>query len=88
MRRPPMDHHTKAEPCPSCGHLLEAAMNARAGRKPPVEGDVTVCMYCANPLMFRADLSHRLPTPEEGLALARNPELQRIRSIIKAAIPQ
>jgi hypothetical protein len=44
--------------CPKCGATLSGATSADAGRAiRPKPGDVTVCMYCAQLLMFGEGLS-------------------------------
>ena len=43
--------------CPICFHKLDAA-TCVSGTAPPKPGDLTVCVYCAEPLMFDESLRH------------------------------
>lgn len=54
--------------CPACGHSLNAASTLPDGERGPQVGDVTVCLYCATPLMFDETL-HRVLLPQALLAL-------------------
>lgn len=41
--------------CPCCKALLDAASPAE-GNKVPMPGDITICFYCAEVLMFSDDM--------------------------------
>jgi len=47
------EHLTPVQRCPVCGHLLD---RTAGGAERPKEGDVTVCVSCAEPLQFGAGL--------------------------------
>ena len=65
----PFDHE-----CPHCGER----MNGLAGPAgSPAEGDVTLCVYCANISLFTEQLTLRKATPEEVGALLRNPDIMQ-----------
>jgi hypothetical protein len=51
-------HRTAAHPCPVCRAELTAASAANAADNvdPPLAGDLTICLHCAIPLRFGADL--------------------------------
>lgn len=53
--------------CPICSHKIDAAtaVNKTGEYATPTAGDVTVCIRCANWLIFRDDLSMRPITQEE-----------------------
>jgi hypothetical protein len=55
--------------CPFCGHTLNAA-SSRDTPRAPEENDLTVCIGCATPLAFNADLSLRLIDAAEMAGLA------------------
>lgn len=49
----------KAQLCPVCDYLLDAATEARQTGQPPARkinnGDVSVCINCATPLVMEKD---------------------------------
>lgn len=58
--------------CPQCRELLDGATKTLGnGRQPPGEGCLTVCIYCAEILVFTAENSFRLVGAEELAALPR-----------------
>lgn len=69
--------------CPSCrGELTRAA---GAHNTVPEPGDIMVCAYCAEVLIFDDQLGPMIPTDEERAAIAASPvaeDLERIRSAI------
>jgi len=68
--------------CPLCEKTLDAASAVSDGDAHPADGDLTFCVYCGAPLVFRADLTVRLPTLAE-LAKAP-PALTRARALVRA----
>lgn len=42
--------------CPCCGHTLDCATPVDGVMTPPQEGDLSVCINCATPLQFDANL--------------------------------
>ena len=46
--------------CPYCNYKLDAAGSPEGAT--PSEGDWTVCLQCASPLVFNSDLNVRKPT--------------------------
>lgn len=57
-------HRPPAFACPvkDCGKTLDAATG---GKTPPKPGDITVCAYCINWLVFDPDMKPRQITEEE-----------------------
>jgi hypothetical protein len=60
--------------CPYCGYHFDAVGTAEGGPGAPVEGDVTVCLNCAEVLTFEAADGLRKLTPEEQAALKDDPD--------------
>jgi hypothetical protein len=50
-------------PCPYCDKPLDAASSVNGGAVGPTPGDYTVCLYCAQPLIYLADLHLGKPPP-------------------------
>jgi hypothetical protein len=50
-----MSTPTGTDYCPCCGHIIEAATNVDSELAPD-PGDVTICLYCCNLLMFSDDM--------------------------------
>lgn len=64
-----------APPCPRCGKRLTGAGSV-GHDKPPEEGDVTICMFCAMVLVFYNTpdgLGLRFPNFKDAQELTRNP---------------
>ncbi len=66
-------------PCPSCGYGFDMSSAVDGSNDPPVEGDVTVCISCADVAVFTATadrgLTLRAPTPEEKEEALTMPEV-------------
>lgn len=58
-------HKIKLNFCPVCGHPLDGASNAEGEDILPEEGDFSICIVCATPLCFNADLTLRTMTPDD-----------------------
>jgi hypothetical protein len=59
-----MTHHEHTlTPCPGCGNQLDTCFGVE-NDKNPKPGDLTICAYCAEPLVFTRDLTVRCATPE------------------------
>lgn len=63
--------------CPNCGELFEYA-SALDHTNLPKPGCLVVCGYCASVGVFADDLSIRVPTAEEMVEFAADPELQAV----------
>lgn len=61
-------------PCLSCGAKMDAHTDAYNEGASPKPGDVTVCTYCATPMLY-GDALQLAPVPAE---VARDPDLVRI----------
>ena len=61
------DSRTPKSPCPWCGHILDGAMAAdpKNPDATPKPGDVSVCISCAQILVFNDDLTMRASMPGE-----------------------
>lgn len=58
------DHELPGSPCPYCKKYLDLATQV-GGVGGPAPGDFTVCIDCANPLVFCDDLSLRVLMGDE-----------------------
>lgn len=58
--------------CPNCGKSLDSFTHARPGVRHAAEGDLSICVYCGVVLIFRADLTLRLPTAAEAPAVIKS----------------
>jgi hypothetical protein len=68
-------HRFPMRRCLKCGHAVDAADSlATPDAPPPSEGDICVCIKCAEPMIFNADLSFRWPTPEERAEILAEPD--------------
>lgn len=68
--------------CPYCGHKHELATDLRCNAKPS-PGDVSICIQCANVLMFDDNLATRKPTDNELEKALRMPAVvQTVAAII------
>ena len=65
--------------CPRCGHKINAAGEAHGLSIKPDPGDFSVCYGCCGILVFKDDLTPRLPTPAEELEAAHHEDLQFAR---------
>jgi hypothetical protein len=55
--------------CPRCGKNNNMATAAFDPNSVPTEGDLSVCAYCKNIAVFRADQTLRAMTPREWATL-------------------
>jgi hypothetical protein len=55
--------------CTACDHELDGATYAGQGGRVPTEGDYTVCIYCGNAMVYRADQTLRAVTLSEWVHL-------------------
>lgn len=68
--------------CPWCGHILDRAMSANP-KKPnatPRPGDVTICISCAQILVFANDLTVRASAPGE---IELTPAMRRAQQAVR-----
>lgn len=68
--------------CPHCGFDSEIAMEMQQGTAPS-PGDVSLCHACCGLSLFADDLTLRLPTRAEFIALRKEPDWE---TVIKATI--
>lgn len=77
---------TRPVPCPHCTYEMDAVSNME-GHHGPKPGDWAVCLCCAGPLVFDADLRQVLPAPGAYDALSlTEPELHVTLERYRAAV--
>lgn len=61
-------HRPTSYTCPvkECGKILDAAIG---GKEPPKPGDLTVCSYCLNWLVWNVKMKPKLITEDEIIEL-------------------
>jgi hypothetical protein len=73
--------------CPWCGKKLDAATGA--GHDESVTpGDISICAYCGEVMLFERDLKTRRPTELELIEIQRSeswPLVERVRTAVKTA---
>lgn len=69
---------TEETSCPVCGMKIGAATSTEGDHRPKA-GDLSVCLYCATPLVFTEGLKLRKMTDLDLLALPFS-ELRAVRS--------
>lgn len=76
---------TTESKCPGCGRGLTYERARRRGGDPPRPGDLSVCIYCAEALVFNDDMSVRQATVGDLLALseAEREELGRVQVLTR-----
>jgi hypothetical protein len=75
----------KERSCPSCNRLIGAQTPVIGGESAsPNEGDISICAYCGDFLIFNKDLSLRQMGLEEEMALKDDcrSQLMKIRAAI------
>ena len=75
----------KAQACPACGKLLDAASSIMDSERGPRNGDYTVCLYCAAILRYTKSMNLAPVTSDEILEL-RNEEPESFRALMKMVI--
>ena len=67
--------------CPSCGARLDASTDTDFKGSVPSEGDISVCGYCQNIAVFRADQTLRPMTAREWAAMSpdERQQLERVK---------
>lgn len=78
-------HQTTVRECPACGARLGAATGV-TDDDAPVAGDLSVCFYCACPLMFTDDGLRVLTAEETARFEAESPEYRAARAAVLAKI--
>jgi hypothetical protein len=72
-------HEMPGTYCPDCGALIDGAMCPANEDARPVEGDLTVCIYCAAVLAFGPSM-RLVRAPEEAW---EHPHVKPIRDAVK-----
>lgn len=67
-----------SSPCTNCGKLLDAAGVPGSETPTPVEGDVTICLYCRHLMIFGLGLLLRNPTDAEMVEIGGDPRLLEV----------
>jgi hypothetical protein len=78
-------HRFPKRRCLNCGHEVDTADSLSTPNAPPSEGDVCVCIKCAEPMIFTADLSFRWPTPEERAEILAEPDTRDTITAVRHA---
>ena len=74
-------HRMNPTPCPFCGKPLDAASPTEGSNdRQPSDGDLSMCIYCGEWIVFNADLTFRKPNDEEYEEVARDPQLRWLRN--------
>lgn len=60
--------------CPYCGTVNTHHDNVN-GDSAPTEGAISICFRCVQPSIYTADLSLRIPTPEERKEIDADPDV-------------
>jgi phage FluMu protein Com len=80
----PVAHRIAENRCPYCQTVLTAA-SSFIDTVAPSEGDITVCINCAEPLIFTADGGIRPPTEAELAEIATHEDYLRTQNAVRAA---
>lgn len=70
----------RAQPCPACGHKLDAASSVDHDARPR-RGDISVCIMCASVLIFERKGRLRLATKHEAAECMDDP---RVNAAVQA----
>lgn len=72
--------------CPKCGVSLDGSTPAFHVRVDPVEGDFSICAYCGNIAVYRADQTLRPVTATDlaNLTSEERASLERAQSVMEA----
>ena len=71
--------------CPNCGRACDSATNVDDDELRPKPGDLSCCIGCAVTLTYNDDMTSRILTPDEFLALPIEvrTELSRMAAAVK-----
>ena len=76
-------HVVPKSQCPFCGYQFDLSSGISTTRRPNT-GDPTICIKCAEVLIFDEQLHPRKPTPAELLDLQTNPVWPEIARCVLA----
>lgn len=70
--------------CPTCGKLLDGLTNPTGGSLDAQPGDISVCAYCGEVLIFDESLKLKLSTEEDLKDLDQEVKqtLKRVKEVI------
>lgn len=68
--------------CPFCDYKVDCA-SAIKGKNKPSEGDVSLCLSCAQILIFGKGLKLRVPTQEEYIEASNMKSLKEMQVAIR-----
>ena len=71
--------------CLYCGHDLNQVASLYEEEEQPQAGDLTVCIRCANVLVFKDDLFLRKPTKKESLLFNNDRDIKKVKEAINSA---
>ena len=66
---------TKENACLNCGHSITAGAPVERGDRPPVPGDIAICLYCAHVHIYADGLALREPNDDEMVEIAGDPDM-------------
>jgi hypothetical protein len=82
-------HRTRPTSCPWCHALIDGARPTEDDQPvPPVEGDASVCWYCARLSTFNDDQTLRKPTAEETTEFQQDPAIMEAIQVVRTQGPR
>ena len=69
--------------CVKCGKLLDTATDPYKGAELITPGDVSVCLYCANIMIFDENAKLRPPTATELVEVMKDASVLRLIHAVK-----
>jgi hypothetical protein len=72
-------YRTPKQLCPHCGYLFDAIGALNSDAKTPKPGDASICLNCAEILMFLTPTMFRKPTESELRAIRDEPVWADVR---------
>src|SRR5262245_40050821 len=83
------DFRVPSSSCPRCGCEMDGALGSKPNSDaPPRAGSLAVCIDCGAPLVFAEDLSLRLLSDQEILALRPEERADLVRVVAAVQLAQ
>lgn len=76
-------HRTEESVCSKCGNSLDACTGLNLENQPE-PGDVSICGYCGQVMIFGVNLTLREPTLQEQKSLCKDSAIAHAQSMIFA----
>lgn len=64
-----LNYRTQKQICPHCGYLFDAVSATDMDVEMPKPGDASICLNCAEIMMFLTPTTFRKPTEDEAQAI-------------------